>query len=77
MAVMATGTWSEADRSGIDFQVEVQVPWDAPEAFVTLDSLCVWWSRHHTIWHRLSPSCYLPYLLCRYLPTWSGRTVLL
>ena len=38
---------------------------------------CVWWSRHRTIRHWLSPSCYLPYLLCRYLPTGSGRTVLL
>ena len=28
----------EADRKGIDFRVHVQTPWNAPEAFVTLDS---------------------------------------
>ena len=27
-----------AGRKGIDFQVNVQIPWNAPEAYVTLDS---------------------------------------
>ena len=36
---MATGSSQpEADRQGIDFQVHVQIPWNAPESFVTLDS---------------------------------------
>ena len=36
---MATGnSQPEADRKGIDFKVHVQVPWNAPEAFVMLDS---------------------------------------
>ena len=37
--VMATGnSQPEADRKGIDFQVGVQIPWNAPQEFVTLDS---------------------------------------
>ena len=37
--VMATGNRQpEADRKGIDFRVNVQIPWNAPESFVTLDS---------------------------------------
>ena len=36
---MATGnSQPEADRQGIDFRVYVQIPWNAPEAFMTLDS---------------------------------------
>ena len=39
VAIMAIGSSRpEADRTGIDFQVRVQVPWNAPEACVTLDS---------------------------------------
>ena len=33
-----SGLCTEADRKGIDFQVNVQVSWNAPAAFVTLDS---------------------------------------
>ena len=36
---MATGnSLPGADRTGIDFQVNVQIPWNAPEAYVTLGS---------------------------------------
>ena len=36
---MATGnSQPKTDRKGIDFRVHVQIPWNAPEAFVTLDS---------------------------------------
>ena len=36
---MMTGSGQPAaDRPGIDFQVQVQVPWNGPEAYVTLDS---------------------------------------
>ena len=36
---MATGTSQPgADRKGIDFQVDVHIPWNATEAFVTLNS---------------------------------------
>ena len=36
---MATGnSQPEVDRKGIDFRVHVQIPWNAPESFVTLDS---------------------------------------
>ena len=36
---MATGSGQPAaDRPGIDCQVQVQVPWNAPDAYVTLDS---------------------------------------
>ena len=36
---MATGNSpSGADRTAIDFQVSVQIPWNAPEAYVMLDS---------------------------------------
>ena len=39
MDAMATGTSQPgADRKGIDFQVDVQIPWNAPEAFVMLYS---------------------------------------
>ena len=35
---MATGSSPPgADRKGIDFQVNVHIPWNAPEAFVMLD----------------------------------------
>ena len=37
--VMATGNSQPgADRKGIDFRVHIQIPWNAPESFVTLDS---------------------------------------
>ena len=37
--VIATGnSQPEDDRKGIDFKVHVQIPWNAPVAFVTLDS---------------------------------------
>ena len=36
---MATGNSQPgADRKGIDFEVPVQIPWNAPEAYVTLNS---------------------------------------
>ena len=36
--VMATGNSRPgADRRGIDFKVHVQIPWNAPEAYVMLD----------------------------------------
>ena len=36
---MATGNSQPgADRKGIDFEVHVQIPWNAPEAYVTLNS---------------------------------------
>ena len=36
---MAMGSDSPADgKSGVDFKVELQVPWNAPEAYVNLDS---------------------------------------
>ena len=36
---MATGNSPPgADRTGIDFQVRVHIPWNAPEAYVMLDS---------------------------------------
>ena len=39
IAEMATGSNSPAvGRSGVDFQVQLQVSWNAPEAYVTLDS---------------------------------------
>ena len=39
MAWMATGSGRPAvDRPGVDFQVQLQVSWNAPEAYVTLDS---------------------------------------
>ena len=39
VAEMATGNGRPVvDRPGIYFQVQVQVPWTAPEAYVTLDS---------------------------------------
>ena len=37
--MMATGNSPPgADRTGIDFQVSVQIPWNAPEAYLMLDS---------------------------------------
>ena len=39
MAEMSTGSgWPAVDRPGIDFQVQLQVSWNAPEVYVTLDS---------------------------------------
>ena len=39
MAEMATGSGRPAvDRPGIDFQVQVQVPWNALEAYAAVDS---------------------------------------
>ena len=39
VAEMATGSGLPAvDRPGVDFQVQVQVLWNAPEVYVTLDS---------------------------------------
>ena len=39
MHVMAIGnSQPEADRKGLNFRVQVQIPWNAPEAFVMLDS---------------------------------------
>ena len=36
---MATGSDRPTDdRSGVNFDVELQVPWNAPEAYVNLDS---------------------------------------
>ena len=40
--VMASGdSRPGGDRSGVTFWVQVQVPWNAPESVVTLDSLGV------------------------------------
>ena len=37
---MATGSGRlPADRSGVDFTVQLDVPWNAPEAFVNVDSV--------------------------------------
>ena len=39
MAEMATGSGRPAvDRPGVDFQVQLLVSWNAPEAYVTLVS---------------------------------------
>ena len=39
VAVMVTGSGQpKADRTGMDYQVQVKVTWNAPEAFMTLDS---------------------------------------
>ena len=39
VAMMVTGSGQhEADRTGIDFQFRIQVPWNTPEAFATLSS---------------------------------------
>ena len=46
--VMPTGnSQPEADRKGIDFRVHMQIPWNAPEPFVTLGSPgCLCWTLH-------------------------------
>ena len=40
VGAMASGdSQPEADRSGVNFRVWIQVPWNAPKPLVTLDSL--------------------------------------
>ena len=36
-AMASGGSQPGADRSGIDFRVHVQIPWNAPESIMTLD----------------------------------------
>ena len=37
-AITTRNSQPGADRKGIDFKVHIQIPWNAPEAYVTLNS---------------------------------------
>ena len=51
ISTMASGDSRPGDdRSGVRLRVCIQVPWNAPELLVTLDSPVWWFWTHHMLW---------------------------